>query len=69
MLLKRKPITVIADLVVDEKSVESHLSEYIKHMPQAAKPLGIRIENGNVNAEDIVRTAKDRLFVKIKSST
>ena len=69
LLLKRKPVTAIADLVMDKKSVESQLSEYIKHMPQAAKPLNIRIENGNTNAEDIARTAKDRLFVKIKSLT
>ena len=69
LLLKRKPVTAIADLVVDEKSVESHLSEYIKHVPQAAKPLGIRIENGKANAEDIARTAEDRLFVKIKRIT
>ena len=69
LLLKRKPVTAIADLVVDEKSVESQLYEYIKHVPQAAKPLGIRIENGKANAEDISRTAKDRLFVKIKRIT
>ena len=40
--------------------------EYIKHVPQAAKPMKIRVENGVANAEDIARTARDRLFVRIK---
>lgn len=30
--------------------------------------MGIRMENGKSNAEDIARTAKDRLFVRIKVS-
>jgi len=66
LLLKRKPVTAIAETELDEKAVEARMIEYIKHVPQAAKPLGIRMENGNANAEDIARTAKDRLFVKIK---
>ena len=69
LLLKRKPVTAIAEPDLDAKAVEARMVEYIKHVPQAAKPLGIRIENGNVNIEDIARTAKDRLFVKIKSLT
>ncbi len=66
LLLKRKPITAIAEPDLDEKAVEARMYEYVKHVPQAAKPLGIRVENGNANSEDIARTAKDRLFVKIK---
>lgn len=66
LLLKRKSVTAIAETELDEKAVETRMSEYVKHVPQAAKPLGIRVENGNANAEDIARTSKDRLFVKIK---
>jgi hypothetical protein len=40
--------------------------EYVRHIPQAAKPLGIHVENKTPNAEDIARVAKDRLFVKIR---
>jgi len=69
LLLKRKPITAIAEPDLDAKAVEARMVEYIKHVPQAAKPLGIRIENGKANAEDIARTAEDRLFVKIKRIT
>ena len=66
LLLKRKPVTAFAEPDLDEKSVEARMYDYVRHVPQAAKPLGIRVENGNANAEDIARTAKDRLFVKIK---
>ena len=66
LLLKRKPVTAFAEPDLDESAVEARMYEYVKHVPQAAKPLGIRVENGNANAEDIARTAKDRLFVKIK---
>ena len=69
LLLKRKPVTAIAEPELDAKAVEARMVEYIKHVPQAAKPLGIRIENGKANAEDIARTAEDRLFVKIKRIT
>ena len=66
LLLKRKPITGIADVDLDEKSVEARMVEYLHHVPQAAKPMKIRMEDGKPNQEDISTTAKDRLFVKIK---
>ena len=65
-MLKRKPVTAHADVELDEKAVEVRMPEYLRHVPQAAKPMGIRMEDGNPNAEDIARTAKDRLFVRIK---
>ena len=66
LLLKRKPVNGFADTELDDKAVETRMREYIKHIPQAAKPMGIRIENENANVEDIIRTAKERLFVKIR---
>jgi Domain of unknown function (DUF385). len=68
LLLKRKPVTGFAETELDGNAVEARMFEYIRHVPQAAKPLGIRVENKTPNAEDIARTAKDRLFVKIKLS-
>jgi len=65
LLLKHNPVTAQADVDLDEKSVEARMVEYLRHVPQAAKPMGIRMESGNPNVEDITRTAKDRLFVKI----
>ena len=40
--------------------------EYLRHVPQAAKPMKVRMENGRPDPQDIANTAKDRLFVKIK---
>jgi len=28
--------------------------------------MGIRVQNGQANAEDVARVAQDRLFVKVK---
>ena len=66
LLLKRKPVTGFADVDLDEKSVEARMVEYLHHVPQAAKPMKIRMEDGKPNQEDVATTAKDRLFVKIK---
>jgi deazaflavin-dependent oxidoreductase (nitroreductase family) len=66
LLLKRKPVIAMAEPHLDEKAVEARMYEYVKHVPQAARPMGIRMENGKANADDVARTAKDRLFIYIK---
>jgi len=66
LLLKRNLINAFAELELDERAVEERMLEYIEQVPQAAKPLGVRIENGNANADDIARTARERLFVRVK---
>jgi hypothetical protein len=65
LLLKGKTVNAFAEAELDEKAVESHLLDYIRHIPMAAKSLGIRINNKIPNGEDIRRAATDRLFVKI----
>lgn len=67
LLLKRKPVQAFAETETDEKSVETRMYEYLRHVPQAAKPMKVRIENGEPNAADIAATAKDRLFIRIKA--
>lgn len=66
LLLKRNIVNAFAEPELDEKAVEARLCEYIRRFPQAAKPMGIRVEQGKANADDIARTAKGRLFVRIK---
>ena len=66
LLLKRKPVQGTADTELDEKSVETRMYEYLRHVPQAAKPMEIRMQDKKPNAEDVARTAKGRLFVRIK---
>ncbi len=67
LLLKRKPVRAFAETDLDEKSVEARMAEYLHHVPQAAKMMKIRMEAGKPNLEDIRATAKDRLFVRIKT--
>ena len=66
LLLQRKALTASAEPVLDLGSVETRMYDYLLHVPQAAKPMGIRVENGIANQEDIERTAKDRLFIRIE---
>lgn len=65
LLLKRSPVTALAEPELDGKTVEARLRDYLKHIPQAAKPMGVRVENGQANAEDVARVAKERLFVRV----
>ena len=66
LLLKRKSVQGTADTELDEKCVETRMYEYLRHVPQAAKPMEIRMQDKKPNAEDVARTAKGRLFVRIK---
>ena len=66
LLLKRKPVSAFAEPELERQAVERLLSEYLKHIPQAAKPMGIRMEEGTPSPEDIARVATDRLFVRIE---
>jgi hypothetical protein len=65
--LKHRPVHAFAEIEVNEKAVETRMYEYLQHVPQAAGPMGIHIKNKLPNAEDVARTARDRLFVKIKA--
>jgi len=66
LLMKRKPVRAFADVEQEEQAVAARMPEYLGHIPMAAKQMDVRMEDGKPNAEDIARTAKDRLFVRIK---
>ena len=66
LLLKRKLVKAFAEPDLDEKSVEARMAEYLQHVPQAAKTMKIRMDNGRPNPQDLSNTARDRLFVRIK---
>ena len=66
LLLKRQPMKAFAETELEQALIEARMYDYLKHVPQAAKPMHIRVENGKANAEDIARIAKDRLFVSLK---
>jgi hypothetical protein len=66
LLLKGKQVHAFACVEEEESAVEMRLVDYIQHIPMAAKPMGIRIDNQSPNREDVRRVAKDKLFVKIQ---
>jgi deazaflavin-dependent oxidoreductase (nitroreductase family) len=66
LLIKRKPVRAFAETEQDEQAVSARMFEYLKHIPMAAKQMEIRMEDGKPNADDIARTAKDRLFVRLQ---
>lgn len=68
LLLKNKPVSAVAELVTNERAVVFWMHEYLRHMPRSARPLGIRINDGIANAEDVAQIAKSRLFVRLRPS-
>jgi hypothetical protein len=66
LLLKHRQVQGMAETELDQKAVQAHLHDYVRFVPQAAKPMGIHVENGRASEDDIARAARDRLFVKIK---
>ncbi len=64
LLLQRQTVDAFAEAELENHAVEELLCEYLKHIPQAARSLGVRMESGIPNPEDIQRAAKDKLFVK-----
>jgi len=63
--IRGKDVSGFAEAILDEGAVARQIGDYVKHIPMAAKPLGVRMENGESNPEDAARLAKERMFVKI----
>jgi deazaflavin-dependent oxidoreductase (nitroreductase family) len=66
LLLKRKLVAGISDVELDEKSVGARMVDYLRHIPQAAKPMGVRMENKQPNVDDLSNIAKGRLFIRVR---
>lgn len=65
LLLKRRKVHATAEIVSDETAVISRLADYLHHIPQAAGQMRVGMVNGSPNMDDLIRVAKDRLFVRI----
>lgn len=65
MHLRGKDETGYAEAVLEESAVAARLEEYLQRVPMAARPLGVRLENGKPHPQDIARLAGERLFVRI----
>jgi len=53
------------EVILDEKAVANRMMDYVCRLPASARHLGLRVENGVPNSEDIARAARERLFVRI----
>jgi F420H(2)-dependent quinone reductase len=65
LLLKHAIVCGHAETELNGSAVNEYMKEYIQHVPQAARSFGIHVQDGVANSEDVARSAKDRLFVKI----
>ncbi|MFZ5819818.1 MAG: nitroreductase family deazaflavin-dependent oxidoreductase [Chloroflexota bacterium] len=63
--LRGQDVSGYAEAILEAGEVARRIGDYVKHIPMAAKPLGVRMENGQPNPEDTARLAGERLFVKI----
>jgi deazaflavin-dependent oxidoreductase (nitroreductase family) len=63
--LRGHQVKARAETILDEEAVAKQLGEYIHHLPMAAGPLGVRLQNGVINCEDTQRLAKEKIFVKV----
>ena len=66
MRIRGKDVSGFAEVILDEGAVARQIGDYVKHIPMAAKPLGVRVEKDGPNPEDAARLAKERVFVRIK---
>jgi len=64
--IRGKDLNGFAEAILDEETVAVQVIEYIRHIPMAAKGLGIRVENGKPHPEDAARLAKERMIVRVK---
>ena len=55
-----------AEPVLEEGAVAERLAAYLKHMPLAARGLGVHLENGLPNSDDLSSLSRERLFIRIK---
>ncbi len=53
------------DVVLEEQAVAARLGQYLRHVPGSARYVGVRVENGEPNCDDLARVAKEKLFVRI----
>jgi deazaflavin-dependent oxidoreductase (nitroreductase family) len=66
MRIRGKDVNGFAEAILDEEVVAAQVIEYVRHIPMAAKGLGVRVENGEPHPEDAARLAKERMFVSVK---
>jgi len=62
-----RDISGIADVVQDDRAVVAQLGEYVRQMPAAAGPLGLKLTDGVPDPAGAARLARERLFVRVRT--
>lgn len=65
LYLNGKKLKGFAEAILDESAIAAHIVDYVRYLPISAGALGVRLENGAPNSDDLARLAKERLFIKI----
>jgi len=63
--IRGEDVTGFAEAILDEEAVAAQAVEYVHHIPMSAKAMGVRVDKGEPHPEDVVRLAKERLFVRV----
>ena len=63
--LRGQDLRGVGEVMLDEADVAAQMGEYARRLPASARYLGLRIENGTPNCDDIARLSKERLFIRI----
>jgi deazaflavin-dependent oxidoreductase (nitroreductase family) len=63
--LRGRDVQAHAETLEEESAVARQIGDYIHHIPQSRRTLGVRLENGEPHPEDAARLAQERLFVKL----
>jgi hypothetical protein len=64
--LHGRELPAYAESILDERAVAMRLDGYLRHIPLAARALGVSSVQGVPDREALARLAKDRLLVKVK---
>jgi len=67
ILRGKKDVKGFAEVILDPEMVVPKLAHYIRRIPYSARSLGISIEAGKPNVDDLARVAREWLIVSIKS--
>jgi deazaflavin-dependent oxidoreductase (nitroreductase family) len=63
--LRGKDVEGFAETLLDEESAATQIGEYVSHFPMSVRTLGIRMNNGKPEPEDLARSARERLMVRV----
>lgn len=63
--LKGRDLDAFAEAILDKELVLVDLGNYLRLFPVSARAIGVRLENGKPNLDDLAEAASERLMVQI----